>query len=120
MAKKKKRLHLLLKLLAKLQSLLAKLQSMRAKLLKKLLPLLTKLLLLLAKLQPLLTLLLAPLLTLLLPLLPPSNSGFRNKKTGLRAGFFTPERRANRQGCRKRNARFPSSARRWFARLWSP
>ena len=95
MAKKKKPLLLLLKLLAKLQSKLAKLQSMPAKLLKKLLhPLLTLLLLLaklqplLAKLQPLLAKLLAPLLTLLLLLLLPSNSGSRNEKTGLRAGFF--------------------------------
>jgi len=70
---------------------------MLAKLLKLLLPLLTLLLLtllllptqlqpLLAKLQPPLALLLT--LLLLLPLLP-SNSGSRNEKTGLRAGFFT-------------------------------
>jgi len=84
-AKKKKLLLLLLKLLAKLQSLLAKLQSMPAKLLKKLLHPLLTLLLLLAKLQPLLAKLqppLALLLTLLLLLLPllPSNSWSRNKK----------------------------------------
>ena len=90
MAKKKKQLRLLLKLLAKLQSKLAKLQSMLAKLLKKLLPLLlmlplllTKLLLLLAKLP----LLLVKLLTLLLLLLP-SNSGSRNKKNRPSGRFF--------------------------------
>jgi len=94
-AKKKKPLLLLLKLLAKLQSLLAKLQSMPAKLLKKLLhPLLTLLLLLakpqplLAKLQPLLAKLLTPLLfRLRLPLLP-SNSGSRNEKPAFGPVFF--------------------------------
>jgi len=80
-AKKKKLLLLLLKLLAKPQFLLAKLQSMPAKLLKKLPPLLLKLLLLLAKLQPLLTQLQPPLaqLLVLLPLLP-SNFWLRNEK----------------------------------------
>jgi hypothetical protein len=95
---KKKKQHLLLKLLAKLQLLLAKLQSKRATLLlkrlkklllllpplTKLLPLLAKLLLLLAKLQPPLT----PLLMLLrLPLLP-SNSGSRNEKPAFGPVFF--------------------------------
>ncbi|MHB1060756.1 MAG: hypothetical protein ACYC39_06140 [Thiobacillus sp.] len=95
---KKKKQHLLLKLLAKLQLLLAKLQSKRAKLLLKLL---TKLLLLLlpltklppplAKLHPLLAKLqppLTPLLMLLrLPLLP-SNSGSRNEKPAFGPVFF--------------------------------
>jgi hypothetical protein len=91
---KKKKQHLLLKLLAKLQLLLAKLQSKRATLLlkrlkkllllllplTKLLPLLAKLLLLLAKLQPPLT----PLLKLLLP----SNSGPGTKNRPLGRFFF--------------------------------
>ena len=95
MAKKKKPLRLLLKLLAKLQSKLAKLQSMPAKLLKKpltkpllllltLLPLLAKLQPLLAKLHPLP----AKLLTLLPLPLPPSNSGSRNEKPAFGPVFF--------------------------------
>jgi hypothetical protein len=94
-AKKKKLLHLLLKLLAKLQSKLAKLQLKPAKLLKKLLlplltllPLLAKLQPLLAKLQPLPAKLLAPLLTLLPLPLPPSNSGSRNEKPAFGPVFF--------------------------------
>jgi len=70
---------------------------MPAKLLKKLrlklLHPLPTLLLLLAKLQPPLAKLQPPLaklpMLLLLLLLPPSNSGPRNEKTGLRAGFFS-------------------------------
>ena len=92
MAKKKKQLRLLLKLLAKLQSKLAKLQSKLAKLLKKLPPLLLTLLPLLVMLQLLLTKLLpllAPLPMLLhrLPLLP-SNSGSRNEKPAFGPVFF--------------------------------
>lgn len=87
MAKKKKQLRLLLKLLAKLQSKLAKLQSKLAKLLKKLLPLLLTLLPLLKKLLPLLAKLPPPLAKLLLPLLP-SNSGSRNEKNRPTGRFF--------------------------------
>lgn len=85
MAKKKK-------LLLPLKRLLLKRLLLRLRLLKLRLPLLKRLLLKL--LLPLPTLLL-PLPTLLLlrllRLLPlPINSGFGNEKTGLRAGFFTP------------------------------
>ncbi|WP_310445898.1 hypothetical protein [Thiobacillus sp.] len=57
---------------------------------------LLKLLPLKLHLLTLLHLLLMPLhllLTLLLPLPLPSNSGLRNKETGLRAGFFSSVRR---------------------------
>ncbi len=82
MAKKKK-------LLLPLKRLLLKRLLLRLRLLKLRLPLLKRLLL--NRLLPLPTLQLPLPTLLLLRLLPlPINSGFGNEKTGLRAGFFTP------------------------------
>lgn len=115
MAKKKKQLRLLLKLLAKLQSKLAKLQSKLAKLLKKLLLLLLTLLPLLTKLllpRPLPLALLAKLLALFL--LRPSNSGSRNEKPAIWPVFFACIL-LQRHACypfRKRSSRAIASTRR--------